>query len=257
MIDQSSGPRVADEARRLAEEARRAEEARAAAQQAAAAASPVAAPTAAVPQPSLQDGYEKSSGPTPFASQQVPDSGPPDVSVAGSILGFDPRADVNLDGKVNILDLAKIAGAYGQQGRFQGADLDGNNRVDILDLSRAASAFDTQTVTGTLQATFDQPIVGEDPVRGAYLKLGGLIEFPGNVKDSYFVIKSAAGDQVVKGTVDTSVSGKWSLVLLEKDLPESLLRSDNFEVTLYIEREPVNSPDGTWGMAKRVLQWPT
>ena len=52
--------------------------------------------------------------------------------------------DVNGDGKVNILDLAKVASLFGQTVQNKAEDVNGDGKVDIRDLVLVAKAFNTQ-----------------------------------------------------------------------------------------------------------------
>jgi hypothetical protein len=56
--------------------------------------------------------------------------------------------DVNCDGKVDILDIATIAKAYGSYPGHPkwnpNVDLDGNNKIDIIDIAKAAKNYGKQ-----------------------------------------------------------------------------------------------------------------
>jgi hypothetical protein len=57
-----------------------------------------------------------------------------------SVLGVS-RADTNLDGVVNLLDLTARAGRYGRPGGFADGDTDGNGVIDLVDLCNLAKDY--------------------------------------------------------------------------------------------------------------------
>jgi hypothetical protein len=67
---------------------------------------------------------------------------------ATASIGITRRVDVNGDGKIDILDLAFVANAFGStlnSSRYDGrADIDGNGTVDITDLATIAFYFNDQ-----------------------------------------------------------------------------------------------------------------
>jgi hypothetical protein len=234
---------AARETMRRAEEAHRAEEGRRASQQQERAAAATPAHRARPP----VDHFEKSPSGAPVTAADGT------RGFGGS--GFDPRADIDGNGTVNILDLSRMASQYGRTGENLAADLDGNRRVDILDMARAASSYGQSVSQGMLDALHPvfHPLnqlmnVFEDNVRGVYVQLGGPIGINPlpfghpEVADGYFVMKDGFGDPVLRGKVEV-FENNWIVTVLQKDIPESLLRSYHFDLSVYLK-----GTDGEWAM---------
>jgi len=191
---------------------------------------------------------------TPAQAQKLVAAALQTVNAQGSPHPFDPRVDVNGDGTINILDITRIATQYNQTGPNLAGDVDGSGRVDIIDLAQAAVTFNQSANTdmGDPMHPVFSPLnefmtVFEDSLRGTVVQLAGFIGFnpvdwDPAVTDSYFVIKDGFGDPVLKGRVEKT-GKQWSIIVLERDMPDSLLRSTHFEVSVYLK-----GSDGHWAM---------
>ena len=84
--------------------------------------------TACTPRPSCLDSYPKCTIAEP-AGGWCPSS-----------VTFNP-ADINRDGKVNLLDYSLLAGQFLKQGKYQSADINRDGRVDLADYSLLVRAF--------------------------------------------------------------------------------------------------------------------
>ena len=61
-------------------------------------------------------------------------------TIVFSYVEFRPE-DINRDEQIDIFDLVKVGGSFGQTGEGLAADIDGNGEVDIFDLVRVARLF--------------------------------------------------------------------------------------------------------------------
>ncbi len=65
--------------------------------------------------------------------------------IAFSYVEFRPE-DINRDEQIDIFDLVKVGGSFGQTGEGLAADIDGNGEVDIFDLVRVARLFGQSSI---------------------------------------------------------------------------------------------------------------
>jgi hypothetical protein len=181
------------------------------------------------------------------------------VSASSVPAKFDPRADVNGDGTVNILDLSRVASQYNQTGNNLMGDIDASGRVDIFDLTRAAGSSRGERdpgLGGSLPAELRRPLrfhlhrQGRHP-RSLHPLHGRRRPQPCSEArtscDAYYVVKDQAGNIAARGSLGVT-GNEWDIVL-RKDADEitpGLMSSFRVNVTVYTQ-----APDGHWAMNTR------
>lgn len=126
-----------------------------------------------------------------------------------------------------------------------------------LDLVRAAAASGqsaSRAWSDPLHPVFtpldEFMTVFQDSLRGTVIQLAGHIglnplDRDPKVTDSHFVLRDGFGDPVLKGRVE-KVGKQWNIIILQKDIPDSLLRSVHLDVAVYLKGE-----DGHWAMSSQ------
>lgn len=159
-----------------------------------------------------------------------------------------PKADINGDGKVDVLDLSALLSHYGQATTT--ADLNGDNKVDVLDLSILLSNYGQSVTTPPPSSS---TIVGVNGscygTTGAteQRQLGSVVRFSTDLSDSCFSnLKSAGVKFLINVTGPYTTSGVSGLDRSSWVSSVTSWYQSHCTPTLCPYFEVLNEPYGTW-----------